>query len=332
MVAEDSLWLAQLDAFMEHFREDFRRREQWRWASVYLQGLLRPGDRKTIGHLAQRVVVPSDLPVRDTVQALQHFVNQSPWDEDRLWRRYRALLADRFAASTDTLVLEELAFVKQGQHSVGVQRQYSAALGGKHNCQIAVSIHRAGADGVLPLALRLYLPRGWLNDAVRLDAAGVPDEARQPQSRASLAMHLLDELRGDGWPIPLVVGGTVFGADAGFREALAMRGLSYVLEVPDDARLLTGERVTALEEGSILLVSNGGEPSTSWRGREAVRQANRTLRDERGLDHFEGRSWRGFHHHACLAVLAHAFARLQRQPFGPGEGTFLAPRSEGEHI
>jgi SRSO17 transposase len=315
--ADESAWLQALDEFLEPFREAFRRREQWQWASVYLQGLLRPGQRKTIGNLAQCVVLPPDLPVTDTAQALQHFVNQSPWDEERLWRRYRALLAARCDAAAGTLVLEEFVFVKQGRHSVGVQRQYSAARGGKCNCQIAVGVHRAGADGVFPLALRLYLPRGWLGDPSRLDAAGVPAEARRPQSRSGLALALLDAVRAEGWLAPVVAGGAGFGADASLREALADRGPGYVLAVPDDSRLLVGERVTAVEDEdrSVLLVSSGtSEPLAAWRDVEAVRRANRALCDERGLDHFEGRSWRGFHHHACLAVLAAVFSWPQGWP------------------
>jgi SRSO17 transposase len=44
-------------------------------------------------------------------------------------------------------------------------------------------------------------------------------------------------------------------------------------------------------------------------------QAERECRqwqEELGLDHFEGRSWRGFHHHACLVMLACGF-RLKEQ-------------------
>lgn len=36
-----------------------------------------------------------------------------------------------------------------------------------------------------------------------------------------------------------------------------------------------------------------------------------------GLDHFEGRTWRGFHHHATLCAVAHAFLALQRRLFPP---------------
>lgn len=44
------------------------------------------------------------------------------------------------------------------------------------------------------------------------------------------------------------------------------------------------------------------------------------LKGEIGLDHFEGRSWRGFHHHATLCAVAHGFLALRRALFPPEEG------------
>ncbi len=41
------------------------------------------------------------------------------------------------------------------------------------------------------------------------------------------------------------------------------------------------------------------------------------MKQEIGLDHFEGRTWRGFHHHAALCAVAHAFLALQRALFPP---------------
>ena len=37
------------------------------------------------------------------------------------------------------------------------------------------------------------------------------------------------------------------------------------------------------------------------------------MKEELGLDHHEGRSWRGFHHHACLVMLAFGFLALERE-------------------
>jgi SRSO17 transposase len=38
----------------------------------------------------------------------------------------------------------------------------------------------------------------------------------------------------------------------------------------------------------------------------------RELKDALGLDHFEGRSFKGWHHHVTLVSVAHAFVTLQR--------------------
>ena len=50
------------------------------------------------------------------------------------------------------------------------------------------------------------------------------------------------------------------------------------------------------------------------------------LKDEFGLDHFEGRSWRGFHHHGSLCIAAYAFLAAERARLSPPEPlSFLRP-------
>ena len=48
------------------------------------------------------------------------------------------------------------------------------------------------------------------------------------------------------------------------------------------------------------------------RERWRVEQDYRELKDELGLDHFEGRSWQGWHHHVALTCLAHLFLQGER--------------------
>jgi SRSO17 transposase len=52
---------------------------------------------------------------------------------------------------------------------------------------------------------------------------------------------------------------------------------------------------------------------TLWKQRWQVEQGYQQLKEELGLDHFEGRSWAGFHHHAALTLLAYGFLALERQ-------------------
>jgi SRSO17 transposase len=48
------------------------------------------------------------------------------------------------------------------------------------------------------------------------------------------------------------------------------------------------------------------------KGRWRIEQDYRELKDELGLDHFEGRSWTGWHHHVTLVSMAYAFLVLER--------------------
>jgi SRSO17 transposase len=50
-----------------------------------------------------------------------------------------------------------------------------------------------------------------------------------------------------------------------------------------------------------------------WRSRWPVELGYQQMKEELGLDHHEGRSWRGFHHHACLVMLAYGFLTLEQQ-------------------
>lgn len=49
------------------------------------------------------------------------------------------------------------------------------------------------------------------------------------------------------------------------------------------------------------------------RGRWRVEQDYQQMKEELGLDHFEGRSWTGWHHHVTLVMLAHLFLRLEQK-------------------
>ncbi len=62
------------------------------------------------------------------------------------------------------------------------------------------------------------------------------------------------------------------------------------------------------------------EAHLRWR----IERDDQDLKQEVGLDHYEGRSWRGFHHHATLAIAAYAFLVAQRLD---GDGVKKTPSS-----
>jgi SRSO17 transposase len=156
-----------------------------------------------------------------------------------------------------------------------VQRQFSSALGKKINCQIAVSVHYVSVRGYCPLALRLYLPKAWLRDTARLDAAGVPQRFREHRTKGMIARGLLDELRIEGWPARCIIGGPNYESCPDFLNELGEDRMAYLVEIP--------------------------------KTRDEVDRGCYFLKARLGLDQFEGRSWRGFHHHACLVMLGYGF-------------------------
>lgn len=56
-----------------------------------------------------------------------------------------------------------------------------------------------------------------------------------------------------------------------------------------------------------------GAVRTRWR----IERDYQELKDELGFDHYEGRGWRGFHHHASLSIATYAFLMVERGSFFP---------------
>src|SRR5262245_36769423 len=183
--------LDRLRHYAAHFAPDFPQSKPARGAGVYLHGLLTDGERKSIEPLSRRVTLPSGLRSTDPEQALQQFVNQSPWDEQAVLSRYRALMAEHFGSPEGVFIFDDTSFPKRGRHSVGVSHQYCGALGKRANCQVAVTLHYTSPRGHFPLAARLHLPESWTDDTKRMDAAGVPDEFRVPTTKGQIALELL---------------------------------------------------------------------------------------------------------------------------------------------
>src|ERR1035438_4137024 len=130
---------AALDERLDHFLADVTaslgRSERHHWAKIYLQGLLMEGGRKSIEPLAERMGGAD-------VQSLRQFVGQSPWAVEQIQKQLAEKVVD-VLAEPEVWMIDETAFPKAGDASVGVARQYCGALGKIANCQVAVSLHRS---------------------------------------------------------------------------------------------------------------------------------------------------------------------------------------------
>ena len=144
------LWkesVTQLFEFLNPLIAGLGRSERRLAATRYVEGLLMPGQRKSIIPMAERLGVDA--------QGLQQFVTDSPWREEEMWRAIRQEIIPHLEP-LEAWVVDETGWVKQGSHSVGVARQYCGAVGQSANCQVSVEvvvsdgdIRRAGGGAVV---------------------------------------------------------------------------------------------------------------------------------------------------------------------------------------
>src|SRR6478735_1424541 len=149
----------ELAIFLDQIAGGLGHPRRRRWCEVYLRGLLLDGHRKSIEPLASRLKAV-EQGTEDYEQAIQQFINQSPWDEQDVLTELQRWISQRFASS-GFLILDDTGFPKQGEHSVGVARQYTGTLGKVGSCQVAVTLQFATETEVVALDAQLYLPQSW---------------------------------------------------------------------------------------------------------------------------------------------------------------------------
>ena len=378
------LWQESVEEFKDFMMPLSRtvgRAERRVAATLYVEGLLLPGQRKSIGTMAERLRVDG--------QRLQQFITDSPWKEEALWQAIRQEVVPHLGR-LEAWVVDETGWVKQGQHSAGVARQYCGAVGKRANSQVSVEVTVSDGDITAPVAGQLYLPESWTRDQERCLGAGIPAEVRFA-TKPELALALIERVLGDGVEAAPLLGDAVYGDHARFRQGLRRLGLEFFLQVdpgkhkgwtePVPTELKRTRRHTRpgapasrtlMELGATLrpaawkscrwkaangqtrktriawmevylghnLRHSGGELEKAWlvidwpegqdeayhyylahlhrtprrarcltlsRSRWQVEQYYRRSKDNLGLDHFEGRSWRGFHHHLVLSSVAYLF-------------------------
>ena len=366
-------------------------------AQWYLRGLMLPGERKSVEPMAARVH-PED--VCSAHQSMHHLVADSDWSDAALLSAVASEVVPVLTHDAEARcfwIIDDTGHRKYGRHSVGVARQYCGQLGKVDNCQVAVSLSLATAEGSLPLAYRMFLPREWTEDKARCKRAGVPQEIGHA-TKGEIAWAQIEAALAANIPRGIVL------MDAGYEEAalrdrLTAHDLQYAVGIRpqtllwwgahqpgltppqqrmgrprvrvvrdkthrpisaiDIARALParsyrtitwregtkadltsrfarvrvraahGERQRA-EEWLLIEWPEGEAQPTKYflctlpanisfealvdtvKMRWRIERDYLELKQELGLGHYEGRNWRGFHHHASLCIAAYGFLMLER--------------------
>ena len=101
--------------------------------------------------------------------------------------------------------------------------------------------------------------------------------------------------------------------------------------LPGDEAWLIGEQRTSGEKkyylANLPAETNLRTLAATIKARWICEQAHQQLKEELGLDHFEGRSWQGLHRHALMTMIAYAFLQHRRLASRAGK-----KQSTGRHL
>ncbi|EQD79490.1 ISXo8 transposase, partial [mine drainage metagenome] len=221
---------ARFQRFCEIITSALAHADRVKPANLYLQGLVMPGDRKSVEPMAARLRPKT---VEATHNSMHHLVANAPWSDAAVLEAVAGQVLPELTQDGKAPVywiIDDTGTPKKGTESVGVARQYCGQLGKQENCRTAVSLTLATKDGSVPLHYRLYLPKEWTDDPTRCRAAGVPveigfatknDIARQ-QIAAALAAKTA---RG------VVLADAAYGDEADFRDYLTEEQLLYAVGI-----------------------------------------------------------------------------------------------------
>lgn len=116
---------------------------------------------------------------------MQRLPNAAQWDADAVRDDLRAYVVEHLGSGDGVLVVDETGFIKKGDKSAGVQRQYSGTAGRIENCQLGVFLAYATSTGRTLVDRELYLPKSWISDRDRCAKAGIAAEVEFATKQAA---------------------------------------------------------------------------------------------------------------------------------------------------
>jgi SRSO17 transposase len=241
----------RLVQFHERFAPLFGKEQAQDHAYTYVKGLMVCPERKSIEPIALNVG-------HGNISALQKFLNSAPWEHDDVQAELQAVFAEDLVPTAATSavgvvgVVDESAYSKKGDQSVGVARQHNGRLGKEDNCQVGVFLVGVTPGGSALLDHQLYLPEAWCEDTPagneRRAKVHVPETVSfqtKPQIAAGLIRQadVLDLVHLD-W----ITADEEYGRNGDFLDELETLGQRYVVEVPVTTTVWTADPASCIPE------------------------------------------------------------------------------------
>ena len=225
-------FMNELRGFHEQFADCFQRSESRKHFYKYMAGQFSPLERKSIEPIA--------LAMKDgNVRAMQRFVSDAPWDDRKMITKYRSLVSEDLGSPEAALIFDESGFIKKGQDSIGVARQYCGTIGKVDNCQVGVFAGYVSRKGYALVDKQLFIPEKWLTDdfSIRRKKCRLPEETVF-RTKPQLAVDMLDAIVKENiLTFAYVLADSIYGVSPEFIEAVeSLPGKTYFVSVPKNIK------------------------------------------------------------------------------------------------
>ena len=313
MVRATRDWTQDLERWLRPFLDRLGHKTRRRMCPVYVSGLIGPGDRKSIQPMAERLALGS-------YDRLHHFISSGVWDAVPVEAEL-LVQADKLVGGRDAvLVIDDTAILKKGI-AAGVRfgcvltdtaygqsasfrqgltdRELSWAVGIPRH----LKVYSADVKMIRPTTRR-GRPRQPIPHVVSRSAEDVLGKA--PWRKVSWRLGTKGKLKARFAALRVRV------AD-GPPQRIRDKGKQHL---PGEEVWLVGEHRTTGEKkyylANLPTQTDLRTLAATIKARWVCEQAHQQLKEEIGLDHFEGRCWRGLHRHALMTMIAYAFLQHRR--------------------
>ena len=196
-----------LDRFAREFNSCIKTVPSRRHLLRYMNGQLGALERKSVEPIALDAGVP--------VRTLQEFLSHHRWDEEAVSRHLREILMCDHADPNAIGVIDETSFVKKGDKTAGVQRQYCGHSGKVENCVVTVHLGYVTPDFHALIDGDLYVPEeSWVQDPSRCHEAKIPDDVVF-RPKGQIALDLLRRSLDDGVRLRWITADEFYGHSTG---------------------------------------------------------------------------------------------------------------------
>ena len=150
-------------------------------------------------------------------------------------RKYRSLVNEDLGSPDGALIFDETGFVKKGQDSIGVARQYCGTIGKVDNCQVGVLAAYVSEYGYALVDKQLFIPQQWFTDDYleRRKKNKLPADTVF-RTKPELAAQMLGTISSEKiLPFKYVLADALYGTSSEFIAAVeALPDKTYFVQVP----------------------------------------------------------------------------------------------------